>query len=44
LKRICAKIEDIESAGLYKRERVIAGPQQAEVTVAGGAGAESLRQ
>ena len=31
------KIEDIESAGLYKRERVIAGPQQAEVTVAGGA-------
>jgi glycine C-acetyltransferase len=31
------KIVDIESAGLYKRERVIAGPQQAEVTVAGGA-------
>src|ERR1700678_3057533 len=31
------KLEDIESAGLYKRERVIAGPQQAEVTVAGGA-------
>jgi glycine C-acetyltransferase len=30
------KIEDIETAGLYKRERVIAGPQQAEVTVAGG--------
>jgi len=30
------KIEEIESAGLYKRERVIAGPQQAEVTVAGG--------
>jgi len=32
-----SKIEEIESAGLYKRERVIAGPQQAEVTVAGGA-------
>jgi glycine C-acetyltransferase len=31
------KIEDISSAGLYKRERVIAGPQQAEVAVAGGA-------
>ena len=30
------KIEDISSAGLYKRERVIAGPQQAEVAVAGG--------
>ena len=30
------KIEEIESAGLYKRERVIAGPQQAEVIVAGG--------
>jgi len=30
------KIADIESAGLYKRERVIGGPQQAEVTVAGG--------
>ena len=30
------RIEDIESAGLYKRERVIAGPQQAEVEVAGG--------
>ncbi|HEX4319660.1 MAG TPA: glycine C-acetyltransferase [Acidobacteriaceae bacterium] len=31
------KIEDISSAGLYKRERIIAGPQQAEVAVAGGA-------
>jgi glycine C-acetyltransferase len=31
------RIEEIEGAGLYKRERVIAGPQQAEVTVAGGA-------
>jgi len=30
------KLQKIESAGLYKRERVIAGPQQAEVTVAGG--------
>jgi glycine C-acetyltransferase len=30
------KIQEIESAGLYKRERVIASPQQAEVTVAGG--------
>jgi len=30
------KIAEIESAGLTKRERVIAGPQQAEVTVAGG--------
>jgi glycine C-acetyltransferase len=31
------RLEEIESAGLYKRERVIAGPQQAMVTVAGGA-------
>jgi glycine C-acetyltransferase len=30
------KLEDIESAGLYKRERIIAGPQQAEVTVGNG--------
>jgi glycine C-acetyltransferase len=30
------KLEEIEGAGLYKRERVIAGPQQAMVTVAGG--------
>ena len=30
------KLEEIETAGLYKRERVIAGPQQAEVNVAGG--------
>jgi glycine C-acetyltransferase len=31
------KLEEIESAGLYKRERVIAGPQQAMVTVTDGA-------
>jgi len=31
------RIGEIESAGLTKRERVISGPQQAEVTVAGGA-------
>jgi len=31
------KLSDIESAGLYKRERVISGPQQAEVSVASGA-------
>src|ERR1700722_19891061 len=30
-----SKLQEIESAGLYKRERVIAGPQQAMVTVAG---------
>jgi len=36
------KIEDIESAGLYKRERVIAGPQQSEVTVADGASVLNL--
>jgi glycine C-acetyltransferase len=30
------KLGDIESAGLYKRERVISGPQQAEVSVANG--------
>jgi glycine C-acetyltransferase len=31
------KIAGIKSAGLYKRERVISGPQQARVSVAGGA-------
>ena len=31
------KIAGIKSAGLYKQERVIAGPQQARVSVAGGA-------
>lgn len=31
------KLSEIENAGLYKRERVIAGPQQPEVSVAGGA-------
>jgi glycine C-acetyltransferase len=30
------KIAEIQSAGFYKRERVIAGPQQARVSVAGG--------
>ena len=36
------KIEDIESAGLYKRERVISSPQQAEVTVADGSSVLNL--
>jgi glycine C-acetyltransferase len=31
------KIRDIQNAGLYKNERVLAGPQQARVSVAGGA-------
>ena len=31
------RLNEIESAGLTKRERVIAGPQQSEVNVAGGA-------
>jgi glycine C-acetyltransferase len=31
------KLSEIEKAGLYKRERIIAGPQQPEVSVAGGA-------
>jgi glycine C-acetyltransferase len=30
------KLEEIQKAGLYKRERVIAGPQQPEVAVASG--------
>src|SRR5579859_3469066 len=30
------KLKEIEKAGLYKRERVIAGPQQPEVAVASG--------
>ncbi|HTJ31122.1 MAG TPA: hypothetical protein VL346_11510, partial [Acidobacteriaceae bacterium] len=31
------KLSEIEKAGLYKRERVIAGPQQPMVTVGAGA-------
>jgi glycine C-acetyltransferase len=30
------KLSGIEKAGLYKRERVLTGPQQAEVSVSGG--------
>jgi glycine C-acetyltransferase len=33
---VSTKLKDIESAGLYKRERIIDSPQQAEVTVADG--------
>ena len=33
---LCNKIAGIESAGLYKRERVIVGPQRARISVAGG--------
>lgn len=35
-KHLQERIAEIEKAGLYKNERVIAGPQQAEVTVANG--------
>jgi glycine C-acetyltransferase len=31
------KISEIQQAGLYKRERVLAGPQQAKISVANGA-------
>jgi len=31
-----SKVMEIENAGLYKRERIIAGPQQPKVSVAGG--------
>ena len=36
------KIDEIKNAGLYKNERVLAGPQQAMVSVAGGAQALNL--
>lgn len=36
------KIAEIQSAGLYKYERVIAGPQQAKVSVADGASVLNL--
>ena len=36
------RLNEIEKAGLYKRERVIAGPQQPEVSVAGGASVLNL--
>src|SRR5688572_7793938 len=35
VKRIAAEIEGIKESGLYKQERVIAGPQGAEITVNG---------
>ena len=37
------KLGGIEQAGLFKRERVIEGPQQAEV-MAGGAGSVELHR
>jgi glycine C-acetyltransferase len=36
------KLEEIDTAGLTKRERVISSPQQAEITVAGGAAVLNL--
>ena len=36
------RLNEIEKAGLYKRERVIAGPQQPKVSVAGGASVLNL--
>jgi glycine C-acetyltransferase len=36
------KLSEIESAGLYKRERVIASPQQSEITVADGSAVLNL--
>jgi glycine C-acetyltransferase len=30
------ELADIESAGLYKRERIITSPQGADITVQGG--------
>jgi glycine C-acetyltransferase len=36
------KLSGIEQAGLYKRERVITGPQQAEISVTGGASVLNL--
>jgi glycine C-acetyltransferase len=36
------KIAEIQNAGLYKRERVIAGPQQAKISVANGASVLNL--
>jgi glycine C-acetyltransferase len=35
VKRIAGEAEDIRAAGLYKTERVISGPQGAEITVGG---------
>jgi glycine C-acetyltransferase len=36
------KLSEIEKAGLYKRERVLTGPQQPEVSVSGGASVLNL--
>ena len=35
VKRIAAELEEIEKAGLFKKERIIASPQGAEITVNG---------
>ena len=39
---LAEKISDIERAGLFKRERLIAGPQQAEIRVAAGSSVLNL--
>jgi glycine C-acetyltransferase len=39
---VVSKLQDIEKAGLYKRERLIDGPQQAEITVKSGASVLNL--
>jgi glycine C-acetyltransferase len=36
------KLDDIQQAGLFKRERVLAGPQQAEVSISNGASVLNL--
>src|SRR5687767_11429759 len=35
VKRIATEVEDIKTAGLYKKERVILSPQGAEIEVGG---------
>ena len=35
VQRITKEVADIESAGLYKKERIITSPQGAEITVNG---------
>ncbi|WP_263358682.1 glycine C-acetyltransferase [Acidicapsa ligni] len=41
-KHLQTRLSEIESAGLFKRERIISGPQQAEITVANGSSVLNL--
>ncbi len=44
VKRIAKEVTDIQSAGLFKKERIISSPQGVEIEVNGKNSIELLRQ